>query len=50
MHFVTVESCIRVGGPIFHNVTVEIWSKGPIFSGDQNYHDRSVSVLSSLWK
>ena len=42
MHFVTVESCIRVGGPIFHNVTVEIWSEGPIFSGDQNYRDSTI--------
>ena len=32
MHFITVESCIRVGGPIFHNVTVEIWSEGPKLS------------------
>ena len=52
MHFVTVESCIRVGdqfsmvGPIFHNVMVEIWSEGPIFSGDQNYRDiTAISVV-----
>ena len=32
---------ICVTGPIFHNITVEIWSKGPIFSGDQNYRDRT---------